>query len=464
MPVIDQRYDPAYPIAQLIEHPDNARRGDEAAIDASMAAHGFYGAVLVQASTRRIIAGNHRTRVARRRGDTTVPVLLVDVDDDRARRILLADNRTNDRASYDRDELARLLGELAGTDDVFAGTGWDNDDLGALLRSLERDDAGARPTLADRWGAPPFSVLDARAGYWRERKRRWLHWGLRSSDGRADALVAGGGFQNAAKWGRSIGKVLRPGPEPAEWTGGTSIFDPVLAELMVRWFCPPGGRVADPFAGGTVRGAVASALGHPYVGYDLAAAQVAANVEQGRQLELDPFPDWRVGDARHARWDGSFDMLLTCPPYWDLERYGDDPADLCNAADESAFVTGLAACLVPAVDALAANSFVVVVMGFVRNGDRLVDLPGHTAALLADLRLVVYNDFVLATSPSTAAFRADRAFRTTRKPVPVHQRVVVAVKGDPRAAADRCGPVDATDDALVAAWTDDDDVEEVGDP
>ena len=137
MPTLAQRYEPAFPIDQLVEHPDNPRRGDEAAIEESMAAHGFYGAVLVQTSTRRIIAGNHRTRVARRRGETTVPVLLVDVDDDRARRLLLVDNRSNDLAGYDDAELARLLEELLAADDGLAGTGYDDRELARLLAELE---------------------------------------------------------------------------------------------------------------------------------------------------------------------------------------------------------------------------------------------------------------------------------------------------------------------------------------
>src|SRR5690348_7500784 len=58
---------------------------------------------------------------------------------------------------------------------------------------------------------------------------------------------------------------------------GTSIFDPVLCELSYRWFCPPGGKILDPFAGGSVRGIVASCLGFEYTGVELRAEQVAAN-------------------------------------------------------------------------------------------------------------------------------------------------------------------------------------------
>ncbi|MGB3312861.1 MAG: DNA methyltransferase, partial [Albidovulum sp.] len=61
---------------------------------------------------------------------------------------------------------------------------------------------------------------------------------------------------------------------------GTSIFDPVLCEIAYRWFCPQGGTVLDPFAGGSVRGIVASQLGRAYVGIELRAEQVAANQAQ----------------------------------------------------------------------------------------------------------------------------------------------------------------------------------------
>ena len=140
MATIAQRYDPAVPVGDLVEHPDNPRRGDEAALDASMEAHGFYGAVLVQASTNRILAGNHRTRVARRRGEATVPALFLDVDDDQARRLLLVDNRTNDLAGYDDRDLAAVLAALE-ADGGLAGTGYGAEDLAELLDRLAGPDA-----------------------------------------------------------------------------------------------------------------------------------------------------------------------------------------------------------------------------------------------------------------------------------------------------------------------------------
>ena len=120
------------PIDDLIRHPDNPRQGDIGAISASIEVNGWYGTVVAQSSTGRVLAGNHRIEAARHLGMTEVPVYWVDVDDATARRIMLADNRTNDLATYDDAVLAELLTALAEDDDLF-GSGYDGDDLDDLL-------------------------------------------------------------------------------------------------------------------------------------------------------------------------------------------------------------------------------------------------------------------------------------------------------------------------------------------
>src|SRR5262249_44842854 len=114
---------------------------------------------------------------------------------------------------------------------------------------------------------------------------------------------------------------------------GTSIFDPVLCELVYSWFCPPGGSILDPFSGGSVRGIVASKLGHAYTGIDLSARQLAANREQAARICANGIiPTWINGDSTNLEQlvpDGAmFDMIFSCPPYGDLEVYSDAPEDL----------------------------------------------------------------------------------------------------------------------------------------
>lgn len=86
---------------------------------------------------------------------------------------------------------------------------------------------------------------------------------------------------------------------PESYKSGTSIFDPVLCELIYRWFCIKGGAILDPFAGGSVRGIVAGRLGFSYIGIELREEQVAANRDQGERL-LRPEPTTQYIPQDHS--------------------------------------------------------------------------------------------------------------------------------------------------------------------
>lgn len=218
---------------------------------------------------------------------------------------LVLDNRQTELGGWDHQALADLLDEI-GDPDLIELTGWDPADLEELLANGDDDDGsgdgtgdGKNPSLADRFGVPPFDVLDARQGYWRDRKRSWFHLGIKSEIGRPDRLAFKGieradpqYYQKKTAVETTLGHPLTSKEffeqhyeAPTEGPGtGTSIFDPVLCELVYRWFTPPGGSVLDPFAGGSVRGIIAAATGRKYHGVDLRAEQVDANRTQAQQI------------------------------------------------------------------------------------------------------------------------------------------------------------------------------------
>ena len=112
-------------VGELELWPGNPRRSNGGRIRESIQENGLYRPLVVQKSTRRVIAGNHTLEEARGLGMETVGVVLLDVDDDRAQRIMLADNRTGDFGGYD-DELLRAV--MTGLEGDLAGTGWHEDD------------------------------------------------------------------------------------------------------------------------------------------------------------------------------------------------------------------------------------------------------------------------------------------------------------------------------------------------
>ena len=139
------------PLDDVALLPGNPRQGDIGAVSESMRVNGVYQPVIINrgSATGRpmeVIAGNHRVQAARALGHTTIPAIILDVDDDAATRIALADNRTSDLADYDNDALLVMLRSLDG----LAGTGYDPDDLDDLMSSFDEP----TPTLTDPDDAP----------------------------------------------------------------------------------------------------------------------------------------------------------------------------------------------------------------------------------------------------------------------------------------------------------------------
>lgn len=137
------------PIDALQAYPGNARIHDEQALDESAEQNGQYRSVVARdmgGDLPEVLAGNGTWAAFRRRGDTTLRVELIEAGDDEALRIVLADNGSSRRASYDDHLLLKLLDAAAAAagDGGLAGTGWD-DAAHADLMAM----AGAPPTLDD---------------------------------------------------------------------------------------------------------------------------------------------------------------------------------------------------------------------------------------------------------------------------------------------------------------------------
>jgi DNA modification methylase len=288
----------------------------------------------------------------------------------------------------------------------------------------------SRGPVADRFTFPPFSILDGRSGDWQDRKRAWASMGIRGEVGRADDLTMKG---NAAKFDYYR---VKEGTRETTDEQGTSIFDPVLCELAYRWFCPPSGQVVDPFAGGSVRGIVAGSLGLRYWGSDLRPEQIAANDAQADEIGTDPRPQWVCGDSMETLDSApDADLIFSCPPYGDLERYSDDPRDL-SSMEWHTFTAAYRRIIMRAVRKLKENRFACFVVGDFRDPRGFMrGFVGETVAAFEEQKAHLYNEAILLTSVGSASMRVTKQFAAGRKLCKVHQNVLVFCKGDPREAS-----------------------------
>lgn len=227
-------------------------------------------------------------------------------------------------------------------------------------------------------------------------------------------------------------------------SSGTSIFDPVLCELMYCWFCPPEGLILDPFAGGSVRGIVASVLGRRYIGIDLRAEQVEANQQQAQVITPDNPPTWIVGDSRNLdEYDiPEVDFVFSCPPYYNLEVYSDNPADLSTLGTYKEFIRDYRLVISKTTATLKLDSFACFVVGDIRGKDGFYcNFVRDTITAFEDCGLRLYNDAVLITAVGSLPIRVRKQFEGGRKLGKTHQNVLVFCNGDARKATEKVGDV-----------------------
>lgn len=607
--------------------PRNARAHPEENLDQiklSLLRYGQCKPVVVNQRTGVIEAGNGMVEAARGLGWRRIAVTRADHDENDALGYGLMDNKSGLSSAWDLPNLKDVLEELdTGAFDMRA-TGFSEAEIEELMTQTHEPPAifapGTGPgALMARFIAPPFSILDSRQGYWQERKRLWLSLGLKSEVGRGEVLASMANAFKANKVVQSDSSISRESVTDIPAWAVTSIFDPVLCELVYTWFCPVNGAALDPFAGGSVRGIVSAYCGRSYTGVELRAEQVDENYKQaadilqrpgatvpikvsgkwarhsfrcdpeyittvcggrccegtdrimisltpeeenrhkaaGREViggllqphpetgkcpykqedglcsihdEREPFgciaspftinsagtliiryrytklrchnaeggepayktfraslnrilgeeeaarvvaeleagaeevpadipeenyrklvyldslkgthapppvsPEWLVGDARDMEKllpaGALYDLVFTCPPYFDLEIYDDDPRDLCNSESYEAFLKSYGEVLKLAAGRLRENRFAVLVVSEIR------DKAGYYRHFIADTTLLaeaaglrLYNDAVLVNMVGTASVRANRYFSANRKLVKTHQSVLVFYKGDP---------------------------------
>ena len=271
---------------------------------------------------------------------------------------------------------------------------------------------------------PPISMLEVKSGRWRKRKKLWYSLGIESELGRDENLLNLEALMKRMK------------------QNSTSIFDPVLCECMYRWFTKEDDKILDCFAGGSVRGIVASKLKRNYTGIDISKNQIEHNKLQGSKICESHIPNWICDNALNVdKLDEKYDFLFSCPPYYNLEVYSDNPEDI-STMDYEHFLNDYREIIRKSCKRLNDNSFAVFVVGEVRNGDNFIGFVPDTIQAFKDAGLEYYNEMILLQEPATAAMRAARSMNASRKVPKTHQNVLMFVKGSPQLISERIGKLE----------------------
>lgn len=308
-------------------------------------------------------------------------------------------------------------------------------------------------SLAQRFIVPPYSVLDARKGAWRERKKKWQAEIGNVWDSREETLYASLAlrlpdiYMSSSEHRKQLGisfeeyvqkyvdkDILENEMQKIPYNG-VSCFDPVLAEIIYHWFTPGhGSRVFDCFAGDITKGYVANRCGHTFTGIELRPEQVERNEARCKELNV---------PAKYIQDDGrnvvnhlgcaTQDLLITCPPYYDLEIYSKRDNDASARPSYQEFLNIIDEAITQSLTCLRKNRFAVVIVSDVRDRAGAYScFPEDIIGIFRKRGCLLWNDIVYLNNDSHAQLRAAQ-YMNRRKVVRMHQRVLVFYNGRPSA-------------------------------
>jgi DNA modification methylase len=449
-------------IADLVPDNLNANKGTEYGqhlIEKSLRELGAGRSILLDKNNR-IIAGNKTVEnaasigledvlIVETDGKQIVAVKRIDIDLDteQGRKMAIADNSTSKaNLAWDNDAIQQISEQWN-----VKPEDWGIDCL------EESDGSGVGDTtegskLEDRFIVPPFSILDTRKGYWQERKRMWRHTIGDYGESRNDTLIQSPELKYKDLYQKSMKKRKELGISFNEYiekfvskeelarldqtvlSQGVSILDPVLSEIIVRWFGLENGKSFDCFAGDTVFGFVSSKLGQHFTGIELRQQQVELNNQRVTEAGLTAayICDDGQNVGKHIELE-SQDLFFSCPPYYDLEHYSDLPNDASNQHTFTDFVKILETAFKDSLKCLKNNRFAVIVVGDVRDKKNgfYYDMISEVKRIFRLNGAMLYNEMILIETGASTALRAEK-YMESRKVAKMHQNVLVFYKGNPK--------------------------------
>jgi len=124
-----------------------------------------------------VLGGNMRLQALKKAGaKDCIAKIVSGLTEAQKREFVIKDNGS--MGEWNMDELANMWSDLPLAD-------WGVDLPEDWLNPVEEiEQLTQKGNLADRFGIPPFSVLNAREGWWQDRKAAWIALGIKSELGR----------------------------------------------------------------------------------------------------------------------------------------------------------------------------------------------------------------------------------------------------------------------------------------
>lgn len=217
-----------------------------------------------------------------------------------------------------------------------------------------------------------------------------------------------------------------------------SEFNPVVAERVIKFWSDKGDLVLDPFSGRATRGLIAKLLGRRYIGYEISpltyehTLQVVKGTSSLEEHASGQAMQWELllGDGCKLERTGNevADLVFTCPPYWDIEKYQSVEGQLSDSQTYLDFLRQYKGSLKNSYRCLKPGKFCIYVVNDFRRDGVFIPFHRDTIMLAEDVGFRLH-DIVINQLNSASLARGVQNFANHYFTAKSHEYILVFYKG-----------------------------------
>jgi DNA modification methylase len=222
-----------------------------------------------------------------------------------------------------------------------------------------------------------------------------------------------------------------------------SEFHAGVAENIIKYWSLEGGKIIDPFAGRVTRGVVATSLNRDYYGYEISPNTYDRSIKHYNSLvnfkKLKKSPTLYLGDGtKLENTKNNFgDLVFTCPPYFDIEKYESVDGQLSDASDYKEFMAFIDTTAKNCFRVLKDGGFCVWVVADFRKNCELI--PFHSDTMNSFIKAGFLNhDLVVMENISPFASMQLEKVASKRYTSKIHEFILVFRKPGDYMEPDYC--------------------------
>tara|TARA_X000001036_G_C20657490_1_gene797588 strand:+ start:82 stop:729 length:648 start_codon:yes stop_codon:yes gene_type:complete len=187
-----------------------------------------------------------------------------------------------------------------------------------------------------------------------------------------------------------------------------------------------GDTIVDPFAGRMTRAFVSASLGRDYYGYDVSSETVGKVREEMGRHDFDGHYDIIESDGCEMKHtdDECANLVMTCPPYGDIERYESAEGQLSDLRKYEDFCDRIQVCGNNIERVLKPGGFCVWVCGDWRRDGEYKPFHSDTINMFTQSGLKLHDIIVMKNDTIFAALQAGKC-ASKRYTAKVHEFILV---------------------------------------